>query len=354
MNCEPAREKLHDFLEDSLPEDERARIREHLEGCQACAQFALQVGTFSSDLRHFVSLEIPFDLGEEIVREIQIQKTEEKVRGVRFRHKAWKLTAGTGITLGVLLGILLPSIHYFNQYQASKVNAQSQRQGQVVLKELEEIDARLARFGGAHSKEKVGKGESLRASNTPPSVASEIKLRPFHWHLSFQSVQDQEKFTNALEGLDFEIRFDGGEFLVLSVDRGALQKLAEVISANKGTLPKEVPARLSRLPKSEGRVTVSLVLNPPQDNAMPFEHWHLNFRLSNRFSFLERLKEVKDSFLFEAPEFWVLELTPSELAEIKIEAQDFLGLEIIPQSPEIAPNPSGTGTIRLGIYVAEG
>lgn len=354
MKCEPAREKLHDFLEDLIPEDEWEKMRDHLQTCPSCSQFALNLGTFSSDLRHLGSLKIPFDLGRGISQEIQSQQWNEKLAAARMRGRIKWIAGGVAILL-ILLGVLIPAGRYLHHYKEAKRKAESSREGEVFLKELEEIEARLARAAGSPAKAKAVKTSfTPSASNISPGV-SDIQLRPFHWHVTFQNVLDRDAFKNALKTLGPAARFNGQDFWVLSVGSQTLQKLEGMISEKNGKLPEEVYAQLSRLPDFSGEAAVSLVLNLSGEDSAPvlLEHWHLKFRLPNRFLFLENLKKIKSSFLFESPEFWVLEVTPSEMSVIKMEIQDFLGLEFFPQGRESSIENSAD-KVRLAIYVAEG
>jgi anti-sigma factor (TIGR02949 family) len=64
LSCSDVLARLSDYVDGELPADERARVEEHLRGCDGCARFGGAFGATVRALREHLST--PRDLPDEL------------------------------------------------------------------------------------------------------------------------------------------------------------------------------------------------------------------------------------------------------------------------------------------------
>ena len=68
MTCRQVVQLLTDYLEGALPAAERAKVEEHLAGCDACTAFLAQLRTTGRVVAELAEVEVPADLRADLLR----------------------------------------------------------------------------------------------------------------------------------------------------------------------------------------------------------------------------------------------------------------------------------------------
>ena len=349
---------MRDYLEDLLAEPLREEMRGHLDRCAACRNYMLEFGSFASDLRRMARAGLPFDLAGGLKKQLEAGREGKKFFPFLFSLRLLKFTFAAAAFAAFLLAVNWGRF-YFSAKWGEKIEpspilpilqpaapALSPYAG-LAVRELQNIDHRLSRITESGS----------RAATVPTPLASSITLRPFHWHLAFDTLDQRDSFARQILSLASQVSFQIPECLVLDTNRQELEKLIFLIENSGGLTWKGKKIEREKLSGFQGPLRVSLILEAPSPGKSParFIHWHFHFSLPNRFVLLESLKGQKIQFVYEAPELWALWVSPEEFLKLKEEIRSFHGLSVqYPDEDSRLEDISGWGGARLVIYIEEG
>ena len=71
MTCRQVVQLLTDYLDGALSEADRARVEEHLAGCDACTAFLAQLRTTGRIVAGLAAVEVPAALRADLLRAFQ-------------------------------------------------------------------------------------------------------------------------------------------------------------------------------------------------------------------------------------------------------------------------------------------
>ncbi len=68
MTCQQVVQLLTDYLEGALPAADRARVEEHLAGCEGCTAFLAQLRTTGRVVAGLAAVEVPIAIRVDLLR----------------------------------------------------------------------------------------------------------------------------------------------------------------------------------------------------------------------------------------------------------------------------------------------
>ncbi len=331
MNCNQTQEKIHNYLEDLLPEPERAEVRRHVRDCEPCMSCVLMQGSFAADLKRLNYVRPAFDMTQLVTEAAVLNQ-----RGFRLKRAGDTLGIKVGITT-VVIRLMAMGIYIYGPEAVQRIRFQSPSENKPLPVESEsEAELYIQQLKVIEQ----GLTEALKTSKVN-------KIHPLNARLWFATAVERQSFLKDVQAQGWEIKFQNQEAIAFQMTRPELQSLVALIQEKK--IPAEnIFENAESVPKFKKTVSVDLVLrlpsNAPEEQAA--RYGSLRFLFPNSQSVRQQLESDGFQFLYTSPRLWVWEVSAEDYAHLR-ERIRVNGSVIFSEDSEGVPNQTGMSKLRV-------
>ncbi|MDR1538703.1 MAG: DUF4349 domain-containing protein [Clostridiales bacterium] len=198
--CSDLEELIPQFIDGALDDEDKKRLEEHLETCEACKQSLLEMSSMIEALHGIPQIEPPMDFHIEVMKKISAETKKDK-KTLSFFSRLAAAAAGMAATL-LVLSALVSAIHSAASSKPELYASAEDAQGSIALKAEMNSAAVQARLSDA-SAEPSSFGESPAPASSgaaPSSYGPPEGINALSYNISIR-VDDIEEAVSAIESM---------------------------------------------------------------------------------------------------------------------------------------------------------
>jgi hypothetical protein len=340
FNCEDIRNRLKQFLEDLLQEDEYLAFTRHCEQCEQCEKYVSSIGTLSNQVRELGEIiEVPADFAATV--RFRITTPPPAKRRIPPVHVPMAMVlAVAAILLACAPGIFLLKIWRAEKSRiATNVSMPAPGAAVVQKKELEPVAVPVVPVVEEAAAPVVNSlaAVPVNAVGQSSKPATPVVLKPLHWGVTIADGDDGW-ITKTIEEMGITVEQKFPYLLVLSIPGEDVRRLKAAMAMKFALHDYTDGAALEKGRKSKLTIFIEkhmpAATTPPEGTLVSLEssrnagalHWSILMVLSKKEELIGIVRSSGGLPVYESGELYIFQVPSAGVKNIADKIRSLQGV----------------------------